>query len=76
MPYGTRKCLDSDESRTEDGNDAKREPSNSALQLPSAYPARLRHLRGLHPRGGFKVKSAAMVRMTAAVALAAERQGR
>ena len=49
---------------------------NQALQLTSAYPARARCLSGLHPQGSFELQSRAVTRMTAAVALAAERQGR
>ena len=50
--------------------------ANPALQLPSAYPARARRLRGLHPQGGFELESAVVTRTTDTVALAAERQGR
>jgi hypothetical protein len=53
-----------------------RSSPNPALQLPSAYLARARRLRGLHPRGGFKVNSSAVIRAIDTVALAAERRRR
>ena len=53
------------------------EPANSCyLQLPSACPARPHRLRGLHPQGGFRLRSRAVAQTTDTVALAAEPQGR